>query len=106
VQPGSTEPAISLARVVTRLEIPGDLSYHDDPELHAEREQEEEAPVIRGLPSAVLLAVPHDPHGILTRKPDGLVKRYFVTHAKEKKTTKPAPMAIQTQMTSPNPRFP
>jgi hypothetical protein len=90
-----------------RLELLGDLGCHDDPELQAEREQEEEAPVIRRLPSADLVEMPHHPRGILTRKPDGsLRKRYFVAHANEKKTTKPAPMAIQTHMTSPNPRFP
>jgi hypothetical protein len=34
------------------------------------------------------------------------MKRYFVAHANVKKTTKPVPMAIQTHMASPNPRFP
>jgi hypothetical protein len=100
-------PDVLNRRVVARLETLGDFGYHDDPELHAEHEQDEEAPVMRRLPSADLVEVPHHPRGILARTPDGgLIKRYFVAHANEKKTTKPAPMAIQTHMTSPNPRFP
>jgi hypothetical protein len=53
-----------------RLETLGELGGHDDPEDHAEPEQEEEAPVIRRVPSVALVEMPHHPRGILTRKPD------------------------------------
>ena len=50
-----------------RLEILGDGGRHDDPELRAEPEHEEEAPVKARLPS-VLLEVPHHRRGILTER--------------------------------------
>ena len=53
------------------LKILGDFSCHDDPELHGKREREEEAPVMRGLPSDSLTEVPGHPRWILTRNPDG-----------------------------------
>jgi hypothetical protein len=78
------------------LEILGDFSRHDDPELHGKHEEEQQAPVMRRPPSDGLIAVLRHPRGILTRSPDrGSVNRYFVAHANVRNATRLTPIAIQ-----------
>ena len=90
------------------LEVLRDGGRHDDPELHAEPEHEEQAPVTSGLPADVSKVPAHravDPCTYARRTPDEalLRDRYFVAHAYVKNAIKLAPIAIQshTDMTIP-----
>ena len=104
----------SLDRTGWSLEILGDGGRHHDPELRAEPEHEDQAPVTSRLRPAVSKMLTHGSVDLCTNagrtRDEALLRdRYFVAHANVKNTTKLAPIAIQTHADTndpPDPRFP
>ena len=98
----------SAAQFRGRLKVLRDGGRHDDPELRAEPEQDEEPPVTRRLAHDVHTMPTHRVDDPCTYRRRTLKERYFVAHAKVRNAIKLAPIAVQTHtdMTSPSPPFP